>query len=99
VLRVTWMEKKYREEGIFGSLYKQLDVYQAAEHEHQVALFKSVGDYRCKTYYSKKKLKVVPADIARFLDQEAEEEDEDGDAESSDRSEDVGKEFSSKDDQ
>jgi hypothetical protein len=58
------MEKKYREGGILGSLYKQLDVYQAAEHKHQVALSKSVEDYRCKTYYSKKKLKVVPADVA-----------------------------------
>jgi hypothetical protein len=96
---VTHMEKKYQERGILGSLYKQLDVYQAVEHEHQVALSKSVKDYRCEMYYSKKKPKVVPADVAQFLDQKAEKEDEDDDTESFDRGEDVGKKFSSKDDQ
>jgi hypothetical protein len=50
-------------------------------------------------YYFKKKPKVISADIAQFLDQEAKEEDEDGDAESFNRGEDVGKKSSSKDDQ
>jgi hypothetical protein len=99
VLRVTRMEKKYRKGGILGSLYKQLDVYQAVEHEHQVALSKSVGNYRYETYYFKKKPKVVLADVVRFLDQEMEEENENDDVESFNRGEDVGKKSSLKDDQ